>query len=332
MYNFLHKYKLTISRPPQINENPETITPEDGSVQVVEKDGDYRTVDSLEAIEITDLSFKGNFNASNTKNSKSAFSFTLKGFRPQTESFVEKNSIVILEAGYENSLLSVIFVGQVYDKEVDNSQEVPVMKVMCTEGYTPSNSVKVTKEFPAATDGSPAVTYQDILLYLSGLYSDNGIPIGREIDLLTNKVGQGMTLGIDEIELIDGYTIQSSYLDSALSKVCKEVGFTYYFNKGRLYIEPQNYQSELVEQFTITPQQVLSINKIIPKGALNSKDTQEASAGYRLKIFLDGRLDVGDLIDLRLDNLNGTFKVKSLEFDMDYEGDSWYTIAEIQNV
>jgi len=325
--NFLRAYELTVSRPPNIITEAKTITPEVGSEKVVDKEGDNRTVDLDDAVVITELGFKGRIASNKQQGNGQPFTFTLTGFSEETESYFRKNSVVLLKAGYQGQDLPILFAGQIYDLDIDKSQDIPVMKVSCSEGYTPSSAVKVTKSFPADSN----VTYQDVLEYLASVYAENRIPLGREIVTLSNKEGVGGISAIDEIVLEDGYNISGEFLDEALSKACSEVGYTSYFNKGRLYIEPKNYTTDTVDEFKIGIRQAISINKTIPTADTNSKDNQESSEGYKFKTFLDGRMDVGDMIDLQIeDRINGTFKVVGISYTMDYEGQEWYNEIEVQ--
>lgn len=329
MANFKRQYELTISRPPSINTEPQIITPDAGTSRVVNKDGDYRTVDKLESIVITDLDIQASVSTSKKMGSNTPFNLTMQGFNSNTEGFVEKNSVVILKAGYENTQMSILFVGQVNDKTVDFSTEIPVMRLSCSDGYTPSSAVKITKEFPA----DPSTTYETVLQYLADIYADNGVPLGRGLTDLQDKLGVGVGNSIDKIRLTKGYVISGMFLDKALSKVCKEVGYTYYFNKSKLFIEPENYQNTLVDEFKILPNQIISIAKIIPTNSMNSKDTQEKTSGYRLKLLLDGRIDVGDFISTEInESVRGVFKVVDVKHDLHFEGDSWFTTIEVQDV
>ena len=332
--NFLRAYELIVSRPPIIVTEVKHITPEVGSEKVVDKDGDYRSIDLDEAVVLTDLSFKGRIASNKQAGKGQPFSFTISGFSKDTQSYFQKNSVVILKAGYKDPSgkggdLPILFVGQIFDFKTDHSQDIPTLVVTCSEGYTPSSSVKVTKSFPKDS----GITYLDVLQYLADTYAENGLPLGRELSDIADKRGAGNPTPIDQITLNDGYNIQGVYLDKALSTACKEVGYTYYFNKGRLYIEPQNYISPQIEQFKITLRQAISLDKTIPSANTNSKDTQEAATGYKFKTFLDGRMDVGDMVDLEIPgrDVSGTFKIVSISYEMDYEGQDWYNFLEVQN-
>ncbi len=326
MANFNRVYELIVSRPPSINSNPTLITPDAETEQVVDKEGDYRTED-LEAITITDLNLRGSVSSGKSKGSTSPFSATITGLTSNSLAYFEKNSVVILRAGYDNTNVSVLFAGQILTKEVDYSQETSTLSFTASEGYTPSNSVKVTKTFPANT------TYQNILQFLIDTYGNNGIPVGRGLSELSSLTGKGLSRGVDEITLVDGYTIEPMYLDSALDKVCRETGFTWYLNKSKLYVEPEDYVPTTVESFVLSPNQVLSVSEIIPSNNNNSKDTQEANSGFRIKLLLDGRIDVGDYIEIDIEGIiNGSFKVVNIVHNLEFEGESWFTTIEVQNV
>lgn len=326
MDNFKRIYELVIGRPPTIDDASQNISIDIGTHQVVSGEGDYRTVDLTEAIVITELSLKGNIHVNKQKSNGQPFVFELKGFSSETESYIQRNSVVILKAGYASQDAYTLFVGQIYDYNYNYDTEIPVVRVSCTDGYTTSNSVKISKNFPES------ISYLDILNHIANVYAENRIPLGRDLEGLTNKTGAGDIDEIDNIILEDGYTIPSSYLDEALSSVCSEIGYTYYFSKSRLFIEPENYISDQIDSFELLPEHIISVVPAIPANNMNAKDTQEGVTGFKIKTLLDGRVDIGDVVNLKVnDKINGTFKVVSLQYELDYEGQAWYNSMELSN-
>lgn len=321
---FGHKYNLTISRPPQINTAATTTTPTQQN-NIIEDVNDFRTR-STDAVVIDDLQITAT--VTNSKDSTKATTvIKVWGVDSNTLSYVSSGSVVLLEAGWESlEAQTIIFAGQVVTSEVDTSGDLITVELTCQDGYTPNTSVKVSLEFPEQS------TALDVLQSLEAVYAANGVPSGRSLSTLESLLGQGMSLPVDQIIYPNGNQI-TGYLDTALSKFCKSVGFVYYITNSRLYIEPANY-TETTNSFELLPTSVLSARKSSKKSTTTSqKDTSENKEGYIVKTFLDGRIELGNFITIQLgETMNGSFKVTKVSHNLDYEGDSWYTTLEVESV
>lgn len=317
-------YRLTISKPPEINSDRKVITPEEGSVQVVTSQQDFRTVNRIDAITITELQITGTA-GSGKEQSASGCKIDVYGLSSNSLSYIQEGSILILEMGYEDQAqLPVVFAGQVKSADVDTDDNITRAKINATEGYSPS-SVKISKEYPAG------VSYLQILEDLATEFGRNGIPLGRPIGSLASLQGVGVDSPVDSIILSDGFSL-AGFLDTCLKKVCDEVGFTYYITNARLFIEPKNYQ-QFTRLFTISNNSILSIQQSVTKNISKaSVDTQDTKNIYKLKTFLDGRLESGNFIQLDIPNgVSGRFKVIDVKHQFDFEGDQWFSVVEIQN-
>lgn len=325
-YKYKHTYRLLIAKPPEINTTPTIISPDTSDNQVVTLDGDYRT-EQLTAIEITDLSMTARI-ASTTTTGKSTSTITVKGLSEDNRSFVENNSIVLLEAGFEDELLPVIFAGQVVDFDTYQDKEVPEIVIKCSDGYTPSLSVKVSKYYP---EGTSAL---QIIEDLANEYGNNGIPLGRPVSDLSSLLGQAMDLPIDQITYSSS-TVLVGNLEKVLKKFLKSVGFKSYLSNSRLYIEPINYNDGQVESLELKPWHVLSVRPSSTNSATTQtpKSTEQNKTGYKLKTLLDGRFEIGKFVDLKIEDiLEGVFKIVDVNHVLDFEGESWFSEMEIQNV
>lgn len=321
---FDRKYRLIISEPPQLNSETKIINPESDN-KVVVSNQDFRT-ESLDSIIIEDLNIKAVISSSKNKSSSSSATLEIKGLSQQNLNFIRDNGVVILQAGFENqSSLPIILAGQIINNKSSTKGDTTFIKLTVSDAYVPNSSVKVSKEYPEQT------TYETILEDLASVYASNGIPLGRPIGALEGKQGVGVDLPIDALKITFG-TCLAGYLDNVMKQVCKECGFTFYISNARLYVEPENY-TENATSFNFTSSNILSLEKSTAKGNTNSKDTQENSQGYNLEMYLDGRIEVGSFITFNIDGeLIGTFKVISVKHTLDYEGVSWFTNAELQNV
>ena len=323
-YQLFHKYKLTISKPPTINKTPVTVTSSEGKSDIIQGASDNRSVDPLKAIVITELQMTASITATK-EGTGSQTSIKVLGLGDDSLSYIQADSVVLLEGGWEeNAKMPLLFVGQVVTASVDTESNTSSVVIACKEGYTPA-SMKISKEYPEG------VNYKEILEDLADIYADNGIPVGRPLDKLESLQGVGVDSPADQIIAADGYSV-SGFLDTVLAKVCKEVGFTYYFSSSKLYIEPKDY-SQTVDALVLPASSVLSAKKVVNNTNSTSKDSQDPKQGWKVKAFLDGRLEVGGFIQLDVpDVIQGSFKIIKITHDLDYEGDSWFSTMELQDV
>lgn len=322
---FDRKYVLTISSPPVIDTAKKEVKPSVDYV-LVEKKEDYRSIDQLESKVFTDLNIRCKIDSAKSKTKGQGAVIEVEGLSEDSLHFIRKNGIVVLEAGYSSTdTLPVILAGQISDKVVSEEGEINKLKIVVSDGYTPSSSVKISREYP------PNTTYLEILEDLAGIYASNKIPLGRSIRDLRSLQGVGVDLPVDKLSLTYGHCLVG-YLDTCLNQICKECGFTSYLSNSRLYIEPENY-ADNIQTYTFFSSNILSLQEITPANNNNSKDQQEQNNGYRLKCFLDGRIEVGMFINLNIEGESkGSFKVVSTSQDLNYEGQNWFTTMELQNV
>lgn len=323
-YQGFHKYKLVISKPPPVITTPVKVTSEQGKIDIIEGAVDNRSYEPLNAIVIDELQVTASITSSK-QGSGSNTSIKVLGLSDSSLAYIQSNSVILLSAGWEtDKALPLLFAGQVVSAEVDTESNTSSVIIACKEGYTPA-SMKISKEYPNNT------TYLDILTDLADMYADNGVPVGRPLDELESLQGVGVDTPIDQIVLENGYSV-SGFLDTVLAKVCKEVGFTYFFTSSRLYIEPKNY-TQTVETLIFPASSVLSAKKVVNNTNSSSKDAEDPKQGWKVKVFLDGRLEVGGFISLDVpESIAGSFKIINLTHDLDYEGDAWFTTVELQNV
>lgn len=319
-----HSYRLTISKPPQLNTSAKTITPDEGSVRVVEGQNDFRVVNSVNAIVITELQITGSVSTSKEKNNSGA-NIDIIGLSEDSLAYIQEGSVVILEMGYEDDArLPVIFAGQVQSASVDTEENTTRAKLNLKEGYSP-DSVKVSRYYPEGTN------YLTILEDLASFYGDNGIPLGRPIGSLASLQGVGVGAPVDSIVLADGFAVYG-FLDTTLKRICEEVGFTYYISNARLYIEPKNYE-QFTRLYTIPTSNVLSARQSVTnKINIASVDNQETKNVWKIRVFLDGRLESGLFVQLDIpERLSGRFKIINVKHSFDFEGEQWFTDLEVQN-
>ena len=158
--NFNRKYELLIGLPPRMvpRSRSEYINQSYGSLfssnNIVPTDVvfDYRKEDR--AVLINDLHFEADIKALGDKTNNQGSNATIKIFNlsPETLQIVsQKNAKVILKAAYEGiSRTPIIYTGQVKECFTEKEGVNSVTTIQCTDGYTITSGLKVSKSFPTS--------------------------------------------------------------------------------------------------------------------------------------------------------------------------------------
>ena len=65
--------------------------------------------------------------------------------------------------------------------------------------------------------------------------------------------------------------------------------------------------------------------------ATKQQNSQGAATGYKVSLFLDGRINLQSVLQVDFDERwNGTYKITSINHKMDYEGNDWLTELNVQ--
>ena len=353
---FDRKYKLSIGQPDTIKgvlvSRP---TLKEASTKIYWQSlEDWRTVKVKNAVAITDLQMQASISGTSNNSSTSGGSSTtikIYNMAKATREIVERvNNYVILEAGYaQDEELPLIFSGQVESFDTTREGQDLVTTLLCKEGYSPNNSIKVSKKFDKDT------TYGDVINYLASVYEDNGIATGDividwsegehtgRVSPLVNTTGtqilaaKAIPQDFAQIpvmlarpansKLVNGYSV-FGYLRQALENVCKQIGFVCYITNGRLFVHPKGF-TKTIEEFQISSSILKSIRKTESKATGSSLGT--GITGVKIVTFLDGRFDTDKRIKVLDGEYQGSYKVITKTHELDYEGDAWSTTLTCKN-
>jgi hypothetical protein len=322
--NFIRKYELTVSKPTKVDKTKQKLTPEKTENVVISDDkasSDLRAVDKSDAIILSDLHIDAKISNNNSSGS-STCTITIYNLSEFSLSYMSSNSVIILKAGYKGDSIPIVFTGQVSKVQTKTVNGSKVTELNCKEAYTPASSLKISKKFPVDT------TYESILIELAAVYARNGIPIGRDIDSLRDKLGDNAALPINEMKVKSGYSVLGT-LQKVLDSVCKECGFVNYISNGKLYIEPSN-NTIIIDQFTLDKGKIRSLQKRNTSQDTTSKDTtKNVGSGYTVELLCDGRMEIGKYIKLTEKDIKGTFKITNVNHNLSFEGRSWFTTVEV---
>ena len=352
---FDRKYNLTVCLPPSLVEVDIFSPPlEEGTTQSnFVNNQDWRTVSKKNAVSITDLQVQATINSnSNSTSSTSKTTISIYNLSKRTINIIAKtNNYVILEAGYaQDKELIMIFSGQVESCTTIRQGQDLITKLVCTDGYTPNNYIKINKKFPREKENGDPHTYGDVLNYLVKQYENNGIttgdlitdwaniasrevPVPNSTNVLENKVIAKRDIPQDYVQLpalknMPANTptymglVLTGYLHQALDKVCSQMGYVNYITNGRLFVHPKGY-TRMVEQFELSTRIMKSIRPMASKTTGGSAG--KGVEGISIVTFLDGRLDVDKSIKILDGEYQGEYKVITKVHKLDYEGSAWET-------
>ncbi len=349
---FDRKYKLTVGLPSLDVENirkslsilSEGITPFKFS-----SSEDWRTLISKRAVEITDLNIVADIKGtSNSTSSSTNTTIKIYNMCPETITIVaQTNNYVILEAGYaQDGKLPMLFSGQVQSHSTVKEGRDLITTLVCKDGYTPNNYVKISKKFDKED------TYGDVLTYLVAQYNSIGIATGdyivdwadvtdRKVDTpysLTSNDGKvlAQSSAILEYPNIPAMIARPSnsklktglvlmgFLHQALDKVCSQLGYVNYITNGRLFVHPKGY-TKMIEQFEFSSKLMKSIRPVGSKvtGGSGSKGVE----GVTITTFLDGRLDTDKSIKILDGKYKGVYKIITKSHKLEYRGAGWDTVV-----
>lgn len=304
------KYKLTVGLPPtKVIFTPIVSEAEVFGANLIPSDGDYRIV-KLNAVEITDLDITGNVSSKAGSGSNSKTQLQIFNLSPESLEIVEKNNnYVILEAGYSGEELKIIFTGQVSSFDTQRQGQDIVTTLVCSDGYIPNNTVRLSKAFPANTKAN------EVMEYLIQRYKDSGVALGQYVAQVDPKEK------VEYIQLTSpsvttfpmGYSL-SGFLSDELQELCKSMGYVNYITNGRLFIHPKSY-TKTTERYIFNKEQLYSIRK---SGSNTSTTNSKADIGVDITMQLDGRLGVDKQIRIEDGDFAGVYKILSCNHSINY--------------
>lgn len=347
---FDRKYNLTVGKPIDIQYDIDPFNPlEGGANNVLSNDtvADFRTVLQSDAILIEDLQMVTTINNSSNNAGPSSGLTTIQIYNliGDHRVLVERvNNYIILEAGYEEDPeLIMIFAGQVQSYSTKRVGLDKVTTLTCAEGYTPNNSIRISKTFEEND------TYGDVIQYLANTYAQNGIPTGEIIDdwnedAINDRTFSPLADNGKELiarggkpqnyvqlpvilakpanmKMVNGYSAVG-YLHQVLENICKQIGYVSYITNGRLFVHPKGF-TRMVEEYEFYQDQIKSINGMADNSTNSS--IGKGIEGVTITTFIDGRLDIDKRVKVLDGEYAGSYKIITSSHQLDYERGSWDT-------
>lgn len=329
--NFNRKYELLIGLPPRMvpRSRSEYINQSYGSLfssnNIVPTDVvfDYRKEDR--AVLINDLHFEADIKALGDKTNNQGSNATINIFNlsPETLQIVsQKNAKVILKAAYEGyPELPIIYTGQVKECFTDSSSGVnSITTLQCTDGYTITSGLKVSKSFPPVTAAS------EIVEDLVGALVANGLSKGRVIvDEPSFPINK-----IPSLTFLPRGWSYTGYVNNALDSIASEFGYVWYITNSIVYFHPREY-NRMFGAVSLTTELIHSIRRK-QDATTTSSINSETKKGVTIITDLDGRIDLSKRIVIEDGDYAGTYKVTQVEHKLSYRGGDWISVIECTQV
>ena len=225
----------------------------------------------------------------------------------------EKNCVVELRAGY-GDLIRPIFVGIVSNvtEQIDGSDRY--IEVECAEGTADTDAVATV-----------SLTGEVMCRQVADIFvKEMGIP-----SVIYTEAAEKV---LEETKYDNGFAFIGKAKDG-FSNVCNKCGLKWSLQNGVLQV--YNFGETVTQQGYLLSSETGLINipnkiKIKEKGSeSNDKSKGTEMNGYEIEYFINGAIGVNDLIYVKSKELDGSFRVHSIEISGDnYDGD-WICTAEI---
>ena len=149
------------------------------------------------------------------------------------------------------------------------------------------------------------------------------------IDTITNKIGLPIRYSnLQHKNIKGGYSFVGTVSD-ALDDLGKQYGFTWSIQNGQIQLLVKDSSTNIMA-FLLTPETGLieSPNRILKNKEIEKKEKGE----YSVTCLLNPQIEVGDLVSIKSNTLNGSFLVKELIHTGDSMGNEWYTKLKISEL
>jgi hypothetical protein len=321
----LRKYKLTIGTPSYTKTDYEVV----GGVK---RKVNSRTEIPSNAVSIEDLEVSFNIEKSDnsSKNLNSA-EITIKNLSESTKALIEKeDSVVILEAGWEDDTFGLIFQGDItsykHNKRGTNYDTI----IECADGYVGIRESITHKTYPEGT--SVQAVLLDLIkgeggetVYYTAKGETQGTrpPIGLGFD-----IGEMSGLGLFEV-FENGYTV-SKPTKQAIDDICYAYRLKWSIQDGKVYVTDLNGDTSYKYTVPLISEEtgLIGSPEEINEGKAKRKGDKTPSKGYRFVCTLNHEIIPELFIKLSAEQINAVAKVKKVTHRGSYEGDSWETEVE----
>lgn len=314
---FNHKYELLFGQPISFFEGTPTtqvpFRPEQG-IDSRYLLSNYVDVDQAKALKLTEHNI--DFDIVKTKEQGRESKITIYNINDSTRRWLEAkagdNPILILNAGYEDTPLNLIFQGEVI-KVRDSFQ-----------GHTRRTEILLQQNFRNLTEAFTTRTYRK---------GTKASQIVRDV-IADLKLPEGTIYykDLDSI-LFERPVVLNGKSYEVLKPILQGLGQKLFIEDGTINIIPDNYV-ERDGRFVFE----LNNNNLIgsPSPKTDTEGKQEKESGNRdslsVKTTLNGAIQIGNLVALTSKYHNGVYEVETVRHMGSYEGSEWSTTLDIKPI
>ncbi|AGH32059.1 baseplate hub [Vibrio phage PWH3a-P1] len=296
-------YRFTIGKPLKLPEGAFTPYKFDEAPAIISLNDYFDTEDPFNSYIFTQHQIQFNVNMDSSSKINSSY-VTLFNVDEEVINFVttnhNNNLVCILEAGDNEQGLKEIFKGTITAaQKIDDTQDTQ-LKMNLADGSVNAKNAKTVRTYPRGT------TYETILRDMN---KDMKLPIssfaGVEGRLLNPVTFAGNTHQIME-------------------KLSDTLGVSYSIQNGVTSIIP--YRSyKKVEVSVITPTSGLlgNIQKSVDDSRSGQSSASMDSNSIQFMCLLDGALKPNETVYVDDGDIAGAYKITSIKFSGDYEGNDW---------
>lgn len=320
-YSFNRKYELYIGTP-TVESTIFTNTPKETTTENPLQRY-YTDIQEGQSVKITELQFRAKIQRTSKGESASTDMTTFEvvnlseGSRKYAE---QEGAFIILKAGYEGAGdLPILYAGQVKSVSTQKSGSDIITKIVAGDAYIPQKNSRISKFYPRTTPKSEII---------------------RDLGLSLQGVGEGIfaTSTLEDKYFNGGYSASGKTVE-VLEKLCKSVSHEMIIENNRVYVRPKSVSKESQDfnKLSVRALNVKSNQLKQGSGKMNDNvkdlsNEETTKAGYKLNLFLDGRVRSASFVNVLDGALQGVYKVISVFHELDYRGSAWNTIVETEAV
>ena len=164
--------------------------------------------------------------------------------------------------------------------------------------------------------------------YIQLSFSEN-TALSTIVNTIINKISLPVRFtNLKSTSIKRGYSFSGSVSD-AMQDLAMQYGFEWSIQNGQIQILTKNTSTNL-QVFLLTPETGLIES---PNRTIKNKDFEKKNKGeYSVTCLLNPQLEVGDIIKINSNTLNGSFLIRELTHIGDTMGNEWYTKLSINDL
>lgn len=291
---------------------PTSVSTQINAQEALQSANNAKTITSGgDSVLITDLHITAEINSKSGEGESAKSVIRVYNASSATRAKLEKkNAYVILEAGYGDDI-GIVFVGTSQRAFSRKQGTEYITEIVCIDSNVQLKTSRVSFAWPVNTK------YSKIFEDVAAAMKDQGIATG----FLETKAKNLPSLpSPDETVAKGGFSFQGTTAQ-LLDKLCQQFSYHWSISLNELYIHPRTFKSFTV-QYDFSADLVMSLEP--QSDSTQETPNVEVPSRYKLSTFLDHRIKIAQLINIRAGNFKGRYKVISVDTRLSYlDGGAW---------